>query len=273
MKNLKLTIDLLPRGAWGNDLSNTLPKKDWDKLRQFCYKRFEGKCSICGAENEKLHAHEVWKFDINNKTQTLIDILALCPKCHGVKHFRNSERLGYSDNAKRHFMQVNNCKDIDFANHYTEEQFIFDKLSKVYRWKVICDLSKFGGEGMQVEQRYLPMITNPYNNIEWYCLDHKKTFDEIWYQEKCEHWELPPRIRYIDVDNYAGAITFVADYTNKIEMWSDDKLLDKKFNLCWKFVQKFSVENIKEKNVYFKLYNTKGIVTTAKFELKPIKFE
>lgn len=33
----KLTIDLLPKGAWGNDLSKTLSKKDWDTLREACY--------------------------------------------------------------------------------------------------------------------------------------------------------------------------------------------------------------------------------------------
>lgn len=32
MKNYKLNIDLLPKGAWENDLSKTLSKKDWDIL-------------------------------------------------------------------------------------------------------------------------------------------------------------------------------------------------------------------------------------------------
>ncbi len=63
MKNLKLTIDLLPRGAWGNDLSKTLSKKNWDILRNYCYKRFNNTCAICGAKNVELDAHEVWKFD------------------------------------------------------------------------------------------------------------------------------------------------------------------------------------------------------------------
>ena len=29
MKDLKLTIELLPKGAWGNDFSRTLSKNDW----------------------------------------------------------------------------------------------------------------------------------------------------------------------------------------------------------------------------------------------------
>ena len=37
MKNYKLTIDLLPKGAWGNDFSKTLSQKNWDILRNKCY--------------------------------------------------------------------------------------------------------------------------------------------------------------------------------------------------------------------------------------------
>jgi len=40
MSNLILTIDLLPKGAWGNNFSKTLSKKDWDVIRDACYKGF-----------------------------------------------------------------------------------------------------------------------------------------------------------------------------------------------------------------------------------------
>jgi 5-methylcytosine-specific restriction endonuclease McrA len=95
MSKLKLTIDLLPKGAWGNNLSKTLPKKDWDTLRHICYERAGNRCCICDKEDSRLDAHEVWEFDMRTKTQTLKDIMALCPACHGVKHMRNSERIGY----------------------------------------------------------------------------------------------------------------------------------------------------------------------------------
>lgn len=39
MEEFKLTINLLPKGAWNNDFSKTLSKKDWDKLREFALKR------------------------------------------------------------------------------------------------------------------------------------------------------------------------------------------------------------------------------------------
>ncbi|MCL2176792.1 MAG: hypothetical protein FWB72_02440 [Firmicutes bacterium] len=68
MNNLKLTIDLLPKGAWGNNFSKTLKKKDWDTLRQACYARANFKCAVCNRETPKLDAHEIWDFDIKNKS-------------------------------------------------------------------------------------------------------------------------------------------------------------------------------------------------------------
>lgn len=268
MDKLKLTIDLLPKGAWGNDLSSTLPKKDWDKLREFCYKRFDNKCAVCGEENVLLNAHEIWDFDIKNKTQTLVDIVALCPKCHGVKHMRNSERLGYGENAKRHFMKVNECSELDFVNYYAEQQLKFDILSEVYRWKIIADLKKFGGEDIQVEQRKLPFIINPYEETPWYIAEPEKIFEAIHFNDNEGFQYILPRVRYIDVDNYSGTITLVTDYTNKIEWMAGDKVIAKQFNLSGKFLPKFNVENLKEKSIYFKLYNLNGVMISKEFKLQ-----
>lgn len=54
MEDLKLTINMLPKGAWNNDFSKTLSKKDWDKLREFALKRAKGKCEICGYQTNDL---------------------------------------------------------------------------------------------------------------------------------------------------------------------------------------------------------------------------
>jgi hypothetical protein len=140
MQNFKLTIDLLPKGAWGNDFSITLPKKQWDALRKTCYELAGNKCEICGKETPNLAAHEVWTFDVDNKTQTLKEIVALCPACHGVKHFRNSTRIGYGEQSKAHFMKINNCDFNAFMEHYLEAQATFDELSKIKKWEIIAPL-------------------------------------------------------------------------------------------------------------------------------------
>jgi len=171
MGKLKLEIELIPKNAWGNNLRNTLPKKDWDIVRHVCYGRAYNICMICGTYAESLDAHEVWDFNIETNTQKLQDIIALCSACHGVKHMRNSERLGYGKNARYHFIKVNNCSQLEFAGHYLEAQELYDKHSKVDKWKLdISRLKDFGGSGIEILT-----ILNPYEGINWLAQDFINT--------------------------------------------------------------------------------------------------
>jgi len=254
MKNFKLKIELLPKGAWGNDFSRTLNKKDWDTLRTACYDRANHKCAICGFVTDELDAHEVWDFNIEAKTQTLVDIIALCGRCHSVKHIRNSERLGYGENAKRHFMKVNNCNELEFVSHLTKAQIDFEERNKIYRWKMIADLGKFGGKEIEIKENYIPIINSTYTASELELLKNECSFE--------------PRILDIDINNYQGTITITCDKTNKIE-WYDDKmnLIDTKFNFSEKFITKFSVKNLHFANINFKLIGEYGEKTSKKFKL------
>ena len=137
MEELKLTISMLPKGAWNNDFSKTLSKKDWDKLREVALKRANGRCEICGYKTEELDVHEEWDFDVKKKTQTLKNIIAICSRCHGVKHFKNSVRLGFGEEAQEHFIKVNNCSEMQFASHLNKSLINYEERNKVLRWKLL----------------------------------------------------------------------------------------------------------------------------------------
>ena len=140
-------MDLLPRGAWNNNLSKTLPQKDWDSLRQAAYERAEYKCVICGAGNGQLEAHEVWEFNADEKTQKLIDIIAICKNCHLVKHFRHTKMIGGEEYAKKHFMRINQCDEQTFIEHYHEAENRFNELSKIESWTLdTSELNNLGGK-------------------------------------------------------------------------------------------------------------------------------
>ena len=175
MDNFKLTIDLLPKGAWNNDLSKTLSQKDWNILREFCYKKANHKCQICGERTDDLDAHEVWQFDEKNKTQTLKDIIGVCSKCHGVIHFRNSVRLGYGELAKKHFLKVNQCSEMEFASHLHKALIEYDQRNKIFRWKMIANLERFGGKNIELKTRNIPIIISPYDDINWSGLSYQDT--------------------------------------------------------------------------------------------------
>lgn len=268
MKDFKLTIDLLPKGAWGNDFSKTLSKKDWDTLRNKCYERANHKCAICGYVTDDLDAHEVWNFNVENKTQTLVDILALCSRCHGVKHIQNSYRLGYGDDAKTHFMKVNNASELDFISHLTEAEMKFEERNKVYRWNIVADLSKFGGKDIEFKKSYIPMIENPYKDIDFNTINFADT-KNLFNISKKENSNLigTPKIIEISVDNYQGTITTQSLFANKIEWFLDGTKIKTKYNLAGLFATEFSVKNLTGKQLYFKLSNLNGELVSRNFEL------
>lgn len=269
MDNFKLTIELLPKGAWNNDFSRTLPKKEWDIIRSNCYKKAKHKCQICGITTDDLDAHEVWEFDVKNKTQILKDIIGICSKCHGVKHIRNSQRLGYGEDAKRHFMKVNKCSELDYASHLTQAQVDFEERNKVFRWKMVADLTKFGLKDATIKKRNIPFIENPYQDIDWDFLSCQKLKNLFEIKRINDNLIGAPKVNYIEVDNYQGAITISSIYTNKIEWYLDGIKIKTKYNVSGEFVITIKVENLKGKELFFILLGDNGQTISKTFELLP----
>lgn len=168
-------MELIPENAWGNNLRNALPKKDWDNLRNFCYERFQNYCAVCNKYDEKLDAHEVWKFKAHLQEQELIDIIALCKSCHFVKHFKQAKRIGAEKHAIEHFKKINKCNDYVFSEHLMESEFNFNNLSKIEKWTLTTPtLDKLGGEGVQIKQIDKIQIVNPYDGIDWNAVNNVK---------------------------------------------------------------------------------------------------
>ena len=271
MKKLKLTIEMLPKGAWNNDFSKTLPKKQWDILRNECYKRANHKCQICGYETDDLDAHEIWEFDIDNKIQKLVNIVGICSKCHGVKHMRNSQRLGYGEDAKKHFMNVNGCSELDYATHFAKAKMDFEERNKIYRWKIVADLEKFGLKDAALKTKNIPLIKSVYENVDFTMLsfeNNKKLFKSYVSLPK-KYWITPPKVLSIVIDNYQGKIEVVSDDVNRIEWYLDNQKIKTKYNVVGKFITTLSVENLKGTELTFILFGIGGKTVSKIFELSP----
>ena len=270
MEDFKLTINMLPKGAWNNDFSKTLSKKDWDKLREFALERANGKCEICGYVTADLDIHEEWEFDIAKKTQALKQIIAICSKCHGVKHFKNSVRLGYGEEAQEHFMNVNNASEMEFANHLNKSLLEYNERNSVYRWKIVADLEKFGGSDIEIKQNNIPLIKNPYENVEWSDYDYLKTeSSKLFLIINNELYYSAPVVYSISIDNYLGKITVICENVNKIEWYLDNIKVKTKYNVVGQFTTDVRVKNLIGKQLKFKLIGDGGEIVSKLFELLP----
>lgn len=131
---MKLEIELVPKTAWYSNMRKVLSQAEWDKIRKKTYKDYDYKCGICGKGNVQLECHEIWYYDDENNIQTLKGFIALCHKCHMVKHIGLAGILSRKgeldmDELKNHFLRVNNVTIEEFKEHYRQSIQIFTNRS------------------------------------------------------------------------------------------------------------------------------------------------
>ena len=143
---LKLTIELVPRTSWYDNLRKCISNSAWNKIRGKTCAEYGHRCGICGAE-VRLNCHEMWEYSDKKHVQKLVGFIALCNMCHHVKHIGLAEILaseGKLDYEKvvEHFMKVNKCDKKTFEEH---REGAFDEWQKrsQYEWHV--DLGQYKG--------------------------------------------------------------------------------------------------------------------------------
>ena len=86
---MKLSIELVPASCWYSNVRSNVSPATWARLQRLTADGAGHRCEICGRQGvaHPLEAHEVWIYDDRRCTQRLDRLIALCPECHGVKHF------------------------------------------------------------------------------------------------------------------------------------------------------------------------------------------
>jgi hypothetical protein len=133
----KLTIELVPSTAWGDNLRSALTKAEWDVLRKQAYQKAGYCCEVCGGKGHKwpVEAHEIWEFDDNTRIQTLKGLMALCPACHAVKHMGRSLAVGKGNQTGTHLARVNGWAMADVWSYYDRQMEIWEERSK-HSWSL-----------------------------------------------------------------------------------------------------------------------------------------
>lgn len=136
-KDFRLSIELVPSTAWGQNLRKLMKPFMWHSIRNEVLEKAKGTCMICKA-NGTLDCHEVWIYDDESHIQKLAGFLALCKDCHDLKHIgfaSLSHGKPKYEKLVNHFMKVNNCSRADFVDHYNTAMNLFNERSK-YDWEM-----------------------------------------------------------------------------------------------------------------------------------------
>lgn len=106
-ETLKLVPDMIPGTSFFKNLRAILKPGEWDTVRRAVYAKAGHKCEVCGVDPRVLECHEAWEYDEQAGVQRLARLMALCSKCHEVKHIGLAQMRGRLLQARKHMMTVN----------------------------------------------------------------------------------------------------------------------------------------------------------------------
>jgi len=106
---MKLSIELVPASCWYTNVRSNVSGATWSRLQRQTAEQAGNRCEICGRQGvgHSVEAHEVWSYDDAHGVQRLVRLIALCPDCHGVKHFGRSLAQGAQRRLLAWFAYVN----------------------------------------------------------------------------------------------------------------------------------------------------------------------
>jgi len=90
----------IPMPLHGMSPRELLGKTWWNKRRKQVYRKYSKTCVACGTKG-RVEAHEIYIFNWDKCSGTLINIVALCSLCHGFIHIGFTARSKGNAEAKR----------------------------------------------------------------------------------------------------------------------------------------------------------------------------
>ena len=136
----KLTIEFVPKTCWFSNVRDHVTPQVWKEISTTVAAKAGSRCEICGGQGRRhaVECHEVWHYDDKTQTQKLVQLIALCPDCHRVKHIGLAWKQGKEKEALAHLAKVNKWH-ITRAEMYRRNMFDLWKRRSFFQWKL--DLS------------------------------------------------------------------------------------------------------------------------------------
>lgn len=138
MSKVKLDIELVPAGAWFDNLRSKLSKTKWDMVKRAVYKKAGDQCEICGGRGKKwpVECHEIWEHSLLLRETKMKGLIALCPSCHEVKHIGLALKRGRYEQAITHMAKVNGWSVDQADRHAARALMYWQKHMSDGKWTV-----------------------------------------------------------------------------------------------------------------------------------------
>lgn len=115
---MRLPIELVPTSCWYTNVRSNVSGATWARIQRQVAEQAAHRCEICGRQGvgHPVEAHEVWAYDDSLHIQRLMRLIALCPDCHGVKHFGRGLAQGSQRRLLAWFAHVNGLSAVQAVN-------------------------------------------------------------------------------------------------------------------------------------------------------------
>ncbi len=141
---MNLTIELVPRSCWYSNVRSNVSEATWSRLKSISFKAANYRCEICSnrGPHHPVECHEIWHYDDHRLIQRLDRLIALCPRCHQVKHIGLAIERSETHKAIEWLCHVNSISP-DQALQLVKRAFAIHEIRSAYSWSL--DLSLLSG--------------------------------------------------------------------------------------------------------------------------------
>lgn len=127
MSFLKLMPHLVPKPLWRKRAARLLKHGGWERIRRDTQEAAHGACQVCSDPvSTSDPCHELWDYDDERGTATLVGLRIQCRKCDAAVHMGRTVKRDLRDMTKAQLVKVNGITP-------REAQMLFDSAMEEWR--------------------------------------------------------------------------------------------------------------------------------------------
>jgi hypothetical protein len=109
LQELKLRPHLVPKPLWGKSAANLLKRAAWERIRRDVVLTAHNTCQVCSdaLPGSALNCHELWAYDDEHGTATLVGLRMQCRNCDSAVHMGRAVKRGFGKAAIAQLVKVN----------------------------------------------------------------------------------------------------------------------------------------------------------------------
>lgn len=193
-----LVINLVPKTIWGKSLAHFLP--NWNEVRtKVCSC---GCCAICDTNTKQLQAHEVWKYNDDDHTVDLKDIIPVCENCHLALHYGKARVDGKEKQALAWYRKVNGLSN-EIARHEIKMAFDWWSIRSACSWTfndgILDKIEEITGISCKMET----VPGRVYLRVPFAEKDSAKALGAWWDKER-KLWYVPDKLYNEHPEYFSG---------------------------------------------------------------------